>query len=189
MAETKKVAAVKPAAKAEVVARPVATVAVKTPEKAISTKEEVKVEVKPETKTPEKAATTKAPAAKAPAVDKPAVKAPAAKAPVAKAPAAAKPAAKTVAKKAPVKKTVAKPAAKPAAKAPAKKAEGKQIINLQFAGKSYSVEDITKIAGDVWKFDLHKSDEAYESLELYVKPEESVAYYVFNGEITGSFFI
>lgn len=165
MAETKKVAAVKPAGKAEVVARPVATVAVKTPEKAVSTKEEAKVEVKPAAKTNEKAA----------------AKAPVAKAPAAKAP-AAKPAA---AKAAPAAKTTAKPAAK----APAKKAEGKQVINLQFAGKSYSVEDIVKIAADVWKYDLHKSDEVYESLELYVKPEESVAYYVFNGDVTGSFFI
>lgn len=167
MAETKKVAAVKPAGKAEVVARPVATVAVKTPEKAVSTKEEAKVEVKPAAKTNEKAA---------------------AKAPVAKAPAAKAPAAKP-ASKAPVKKAPAKTAAKPTAKAPVKKAEGKQVINLQFAGKSYSVEDIVKIAADVWKYDLHKSDEAYESLELYVKPEESVAYYVFNGDVTGSFFI
>ncbi len=182
MAETKKVAAVKPAGKAEVVARPVATVAVKTPEKAVSTKEEAKVEVKPAAKTNEKAA-AKAPVAKAPAAKAPAAKPAAAK---------AAPAAKTTAKpaaKAPVKKAAAKPAAKPAAKAPAKKAEGKQVINLQFAGKSYSVEDIVKIAADVWKYDLHKSDEAYESLELYVKPEESVAYYVFNGDVTGSFFI
>ena len=39
-----------------------------------------------------------------------------------------------------------------------------------------------------WKFDLH-NEEDYTSLELYVKPEESVAYYVFNGDITGHFFI
>lgn len=166
MAEIKKAATVKPVEKTEVVTRPVATVAVtekvvKAPEKKEETKQEVKAAVKTETKAAVK------PAAKA---TEKVVKAPA--------------------KKAPVKKAAEKkPAAKPAAKAPAKKAEAKKVINLQFAGKSYSVEDIVKIAEDVWKFDLHKSDEAYESLELYVKPEESVAYYVFNGEVSGSFFI
>lgn len=95
----------------------------------------------------------------------------------------------TTAKKATTKKTTAKKTETATTKkAPAKKA-AKQVINLQFAGKSYSVEDLQKIAADVWKYDLHKADEAYTSLELYVKPEESVAYYVFNGEITGSFFI
>ena len=66
--------------------------------------------------------------------------------------------------------------------------EVKRSIHLQFGGKSYSMEDLHKIADDVWKYDLH-NEEAYSSLELYVKPEESVAYYVFNGEISGSFFI
>lgn len=156
MAETKKT---EPAAKAEVVKRPVAAVAVT--EKAPEKKEEVKAEVKTETETK----TTKAPAKKA--------------------------AAKTTAKKAPAKKAVKADTktAEKAVKAPAKKAAVKQIINFQFAGKSYSMEDLVKIAGDVWKYDLHKNEEAYESLELYVKPEESVAYYVFNGDITGSFFI
>ena len=55
MAETKKVAAVKPAGKAEVVARPAATVTVVASDKAV-TKEEAKVEVKPAAKTNEKAA-------------------------------------------------------------------------------------------------------------------------------------
>lgn len=104
---------------------------------------------------------------------------------------------KTAAKKPAGRKAAAakKAAEKKAAaeeKAAAKKVTAKtvkQVINLQFAGKSYSMEDLQRIANDVWKYDLHKSDEAYTSLELYVKPEESVAYYVFNGDITGSFFI
>lgn len=102
---------------------------------------------------------------------------------------------KTATKKTTIKKatttkkaTDKKAEEKPATKRTVKKA-AKQVINLQFAGKSYSMEDLQKIAGDVWKYDLHKGDEDYTSLELYVKPEESVAYYVFNGDITGSFFI
>lgn len=124
----------------------------------------------------EPAAKTEAPAVKAEA--KPVEKAPEKK-PAAK---------KTTAKKEPVKKAAEKVEEKPAEKKTVKK-EAKQVINLQFAGKSYSVEDLQKIAGDVWKYDLHKEDEEYTSLELYVKPEESIAYYVFNGDITGSFFI
>lgn len=101
---------------------------------------------------------------------------------------------KAAAKKAPAKKTTAK-------KATAKKAESaepkakkeaaavKTAVHFQFSGKSYSMEDLQKIAADVWKYDLHKEEEEYTSLELYVKPEESIVYYVFNGDITGSFFI
>ncbi|WP_342757225.1 DUF6465 family protein [Kineothrix sedimenti] len=102
--------------------------------------------------------------------------------------AAKKEAAKPAAKKTPAKKET-KAAKKTTAKGSAKNTDVKQVISLQFGGKSYSMEDLTKIAEDVWKYDLHKSDEAYKSLELYVKPEESIAYYVFNGDISGNFFI
>lgn len=102
--------------------------------------------------------------------------------------AAKKEAAKPAAKKTPAKKET-KVAKKTTAKGLAKNTDVKQVISLQFGGKSYSMEDLTKIAEDVWKYDLHKSDEAYKSLELYVKPEESIAYYVFNGDISGNFFI
>ncbi|MCI9201298.1 MAG: hypothetical protein HFI03_13025 [Lachnospiraceae bacterium] len=106
--------------------------------------------------------------------------------------------AKTTAKKAPAKKAAEKKTT--AKKAVAEKAEPKakekkeepavmQAVHLQFSGKSYSTEDLQKIAADVWKHDLQKGDEAYKSVELYVKPEESIVYYVFNGDITGSFFI
>lgn len=116
-----------------------------------------------------------------------------------KAPAKTKTAAKkTTAKKTTVKKTTTKKTAakeaepvkteeKPAPKRTAKKAAN-PVVHLQFSGKSYSMEDLQKIANDVWKYDLH-NEEPYTSLELYVKPEENIAYYVFNGEINGNFFI
>lgn len=115
--------------------------------------------------------------------------------------------AKPAAKKAPAKKTVAKKAAekKPAAKktvekkAPAEKTETKatgkkaaaiqQSLHIQYADKNVSMEDLQKIAADVWKYDLNKGDEEYTSLDLYVKPEENTVYYVFNGDIQGSFLI
>ena len=84
---------------------------------------------------------------------------------------------KKTARKAPVKKE------------PAKKAELKSSICVQFGGKSYSQDDLIKIARDVWKYDLKQKVGSLESVELYVKPEENMVYYVMNKEFTGSFYI
>ena len=62
-------------------------------------------------------------------------------------------------------------------------------MKFEFSGKSYANEDLVKIAKDVWKFDLGKKESEFKSVELYVKPEELVAYYVINGNVTGSFTI
>ena len=103
--------------------------------------------------------------------------------------------------KAPVKAEVKKPAAKketakketakkaPAKKPAAKKAELKSEISVQFGGKSYSQEELLKIAKDVWKYDLKQKAADLTSVELYVKPEESMVYYVMNKVTTGSFYI
>jgi len=98
--------------------------------------------------------------------------------------------------KAPVKAEVKKPAAKKetakketAKKPVAKKAELKSEISVQFGGKSYSQEELLKIAKDVWKYDLKQKAADLTSVELYVKPEESMVYYVMNKETTGSFYI
>ena len=129
--------------------------------------EEKKVEVK--------AAEVKAPEVKAEVKKEAVKKTPAAKkAPAKKAPAA---------KKETVKKETVKKA--PAAKKPVVKEE----VNFQFSGKSYTSEDLIRITRDVWKYDLNGKDEDIQSIELYVKPEENTAYYVINGDVTGSFFI
>ena len=110
------------------------------------------------------------------------------------------PAKKEAAKKAaPVKKEAAKKAApvkKEAAKkavakkeAPAKKAAKKEAIYVQFAGKSYSNEELFKIAKDVWVYDMGQKVADMKSVEIYVKPEESMAYFVVNGTENGSFMI
>ncbi len=98
--------------------------------------------------------------------------------------------------KTPVKAEAKKPAAKketakkaPAKKPAAKKAELKSEISVQFGGKSYSQEDLLKIAKDVWKYDLKQKAADLTSVELYVKPEENMVYYVMNKETTGSFYI
>lgn len=92
-----------------------------------------------------------------------------------------------------VKKEVAKKEAAPkkavAKKAPAKKAALKSEVHVQFGGKSYSDADLVKIAQDVWKYDLKQKASDLTSIELYVKPEEKVVYYVMNKDFTGSFSI
>lgn len=129
--------------------------------------EEKKVEVK--------AAEVKAPEVKAEVKKEAVKKTPAAKkAPAKKAPAA---------KKETVKKETVKKA--PTAKKPVVKEE----VNFQFSGKSYTSEDLIRITRDVWKYDLNGKEEDVKSIELYVKPEENTAYYVINGNVTGSFFI
>lgn len=113
--------------------------------------------------------------------------------------AAAKPAKKTAAKKTTAKKTTAKKAATKTAaakkatattaKKPGRKPAVKEVVNFQFSGKSYTSADLVKICKDVWKYDLQGKEEDFKTVELYVKPEESTAYYVINGDVTGSFFI
>ena len=106
------------------------------------------------------------------------------------------PAKKEAAKKAaPAKKEAVKkaaPAKKEAAKkeAPAKKAAAKkEAIYVQFAGKSYSNDELLKIAKDVWVYDMGQKAADMKSVEIYVKPEESMAYFVVNGTENGSFMI
>ena len=107
----------------------------------------------------------------------------------------AAPAKKETAKKAaPAKKETAKKAAsakKETVKkaAPAKKVAVKEVVNFQFSGKSYTPDDLLKICKDVWKYDLNGKEADFKTVELYVKPEENTAYYVINGDVTGSFFI
>ncbi len=118
-------------------------------------------------------------------------------------PVAKKPVAKKVEKPAAEKKAVAKKAEKPVAekKVAAKKAEKpvaekkttgrkpavKTEVFVQFAGKSISDEELVKIAKDVWVYDMNQKAADFKSVSVYVKPEESKAYFVVNGELSGSF--
>ena len=101
-----------------------------------------------------------------------------------------------------VKETAKKPVAKKATaksataekketttKAPAKKTAAKKDVQIaiQFADKNYTTEDLANIANDVWVYDYEKKASELKEVQLYVKPEESKVYYVFNGEIEGSF--
>ena len=108
--------------------------------------------------------------------------------------------AKTEEKKPAGKKPGRKPGAKKPGRKPAaakketevkttttRKAAVKETVHVQFSGKTYTTEDLVKIAKDVWKYDLKKKVGDFKAVELYVKPEESVVYYVINGEEKGQF--
>ncbi|MCM1045224.1 MAG: DUF6465 family protein [Candidatus Gastranaerophilales bacterium] len=97
---------------------------------------------------------------------------------------------KESAKKTPGRKPAAKKAtakAAPVRRGRVAKDSIKTDVHVQFNGKSYSEDDLMKIAKDVWKFDLKQKVNALTSVELYVKPEENVVYYVMNKEFTGHF--
>lgn len=114
--------------------------------------------------------------------EEPAVKEPVKKETAKKAPAKKAPAKKTVAaKKEPTKK------AAPAKRGRVAKADIKSDVHIQFSGKSYSQDDLVKIAKDVWKYDLKKKASELSNIVLYVKPEENAVYYVMNKEFTGKF--
>jgi len=90
-------------------------------------------------------------------------------------------------KKAAEKKSATKKSA--SRKSAAKKADLKASVCIQFSGKSYSEEELVKMAKDVWKFDLKQKLSDLVNVELYVKPEENTVYYVMNKDYAGSFYI
>ncbi|MBQ7756973.1 MAG: hypothetical protein IJ031_00025 [Oscillospiraceae bacterium] len=97
----------------------------------------------------------------------------AAKPAVEKATKAAKPVVEKAAK-------VAKPAAKKVAST-AKKAAAKVVkeeLIVEFGGKSVNMADVVENVKKAWKADGNKG--MIKKVQVYVKPEENVAYYVVN---------
>ena len=141
-----------------------------------------KTTTKPEVKAVETAVKTTAPKTEEKEAVKEAVKPEEKKAVVSAAKAVAEKVVDNTNKKAAAKKTAGR-------KTAAKKAELKSSVCIQFSGKSYSEEDLVKMAKDVWKFDLKQKLGELTSVELYVKPEENTVYYVMNKDFAGSFYI
>ena len=65
----------------------------------------------------------------------------------------------------------------------AAKKEPSVNVFLEFDGKSVDVADVTDAAKKAWKTE-HKGD--VRELRLYLKSEESKAYYVINGKDAGA---
>ena len=82
-----------------------------------------------------------------------------------------------------VEKTAAKKTA--AKKSTAKKAELKTEMFLQFAGKEYTEKEILQKVKEIWTKNLKRKVGEMKDVKIYLKPEESAAYYVVNGDTTG----
>lgn len=74
---------------------------------------------------------------------------------------------------------------KPAAKKPTAKAEVKTEMFLQFSGKEYTEKDIFQRVKEVWTKVLKNKVGDMKDVKIYLKPEESAAYYVVNDDTSG----
>ncbi len=81
------------------------------------------------------------------------------------------------------KKTAAK--AETAKKAPAKKVEPKTSVVIEFGGKQIVAKDIVAAATKAYK--KANKNVVIKKIDVYVKPEENVAYYVVNGEASDDY--
>ncbi|MCR5675635.1 MAG: DUF6465 family protein [Lachnospiraceae bacterium] len=77
------------------------------------------------------------------------------------------------------------------AKSAGQKKSGKKTTNvvLQYGGTSVSYRTVVARAREIWKKEHRGSAADLLSLDIYLKPEECKAYYVFNGEIAGDFWL
>ena len=94
---------------------------------------------------------------------------------------------KAEAPKAEVKAEAVKTEAPKAEKADAKKAEKKEAVQnvyVQFMGKEILTADLVAQVTEKWVALGHRASSIKE-LNLYVKPEDSAAYYVINGKESG----
>lgn len=74
---------------------------------------------------------------------------------------------------------------KSAAKKTAKKAELKTEFCIQFGEKEYTDKEVLKLVKAVWTKEMKRKVGEMKKVQIYVKPEESAAYFVINGEVTG----
>ena len=83
-------------------------------------------------------------------------------------------------------KETTKETGKAAAKTAAKKTALKEEIYLQYLGKEISKDDLMKSVKEIWTKQMKKKVGDMKTVSLYLKPEENRAYFVINGDVTGS---
>lgn len=66
-------------------------------------------------------------------------------------------------------------------KKPVKTAKKEEKIFVEFGGRQILVNDVAESAKAHYKALFEKENGVLKTLELYIKPEENVAYYVANG--------
>jgi hypothetical protein len=60
---------------------------------------------------------------------------------------------------------------------------------IQFGSSDYDEAAIVKKAEAIWTKELKNKADELKNLEVYIKPEDKKAYYVFNKKISGEFAI
>ena len=94
---------------------------------------------------------------------------------------------KAVAEKAEeVKEAVKETAKAPAKRTTTRKTAVKETVYLQYLGKDINKDDLVKQVKDIWTKELKNKAGDLKSVTLYLKPEENMAYYVINDDVTGS---
>ena len=94
---------------------------------------------------------------------------------------------KAVAEKAEeVKEAVKETAKAPAKRTTTRKTAVKEMVYLQYLGKEINKDDLVKQVKDIWTKELKNKAGDLKSITLYLKPEENMAYYVINDDVTGS---
>ena len=94
---------------------------------------------------------------------------------------------KAVAEKAEeVKEAVKETAKAPAKRTTTRKTAVKETVYLQYLGKEINKDDLVKQVKDIWTKELKNKAGDLKSVTLYLKPEENMAYYVINDDVTGS---
>ena len=94
---------------------------------------------------------------------------------------------KAVAEKAEEVKEAVKETAKDSAKrTTTRKTAVKETVYLQYLGKEINKDDLVKQVKDIWTKELKNKAGDLKSITLYLKPEENMAYYVINDDVTGS---
>lgn len=62
----------------------------------------------------------------------------------------------------------------------------KSALYVEYQGRQLNEKDIIADAKKIWTNSGKKASDL-TSLKIYIKPEDNMAYYVFNDDITGSF--
>ena len=69
------------------------------------------------------------------------------------------------------------------------KKEATAEVYIQFMGREVYTKNILSNVRRIWTDELGKKEKDLKDIKIYIKPEENKAYYVINGDITGSVWI
>ena len=57
---------------------------------------------------------------------------------------------------------------------------------MQYLGREIHAKDVLNNIKKIWTDDMDKKEKDLKDIKIYIKPKESKAYYVINGDISGS---